>query len=207
MATVLSVFSFVLTVSAAIIPQNTAISIAPRTDTRLLSTSIPLNLSLPSNISLISVNPSSLLATLVDSPTTRGCFDPPPPASHIPSLVKGECYEAAENLLDVVFKDYWDPDKDVTLTFGRGVRNTDVQLPQSSVYGGCGIYIDVVGARGKDTVVLRSIFGAALDLVSRCTIGLDGGKRVYGGKRFVGPKSVIEIVVEPRRGLEGDSVA
>lgn len=51
----------------------------------------------------------------------------------------------------------------------------------------------------EDTLELWNVYGAALDLVSRCAVG---GKRSWGGVRSVGRLGVVQMVVAGR--VEGD---
>jgi hypothetical protein len=134
----------------------------------------------------------SILA-LPDLPTTDGCFVAPT-AKTAPLLPaeKNDCYKAADNLLDVVSRQA----RDVPLTFGRkrSGYSVDIQLPANSKYETCGIYIDVFSALNEDTFELWNLYGAALDLVSRCTTG----RNRYGGRRTVGPKGVVDMWIGGR---------
>lgn len=133
---------------------------------------------------------ATILASL-DSPTTSGCFDPPttwtPPMLPV---VKSDCYEAADRLLDEVLRQ----PRDIDLKFGRRNQHVDIQLPIDFSVQTCGIYIDVVHIFNTDSFELWTLYGATLDLISRCTTGSNR----YGGVRTVGPKRVVQVFIGGR---------
>lgn len=190
----LLLYLFVYIVNSAVVkPSNAYLS-----DGLLLNSSSLLILSSSTNTSIF----DSLLSEVADYPTTPdGCFDPPSsPKSRLLPTVKEDCYQAADDILDVLFKEY---KRDRALTFGRSGstrpstrsrRGIDVELPQISKYKACRIYISIL-SDDQDTVEPWNLYGAALDLVVRCTTG---GKRVFGGRRAVGPKGVIQMIMAGR---------
>jgi len=175
-----------------------------QSSTTILSKGLLLNVSSPLTLSS-SRNTSSFDLFLqgdADYPTTPdGCFEQPSSSqSRLVPTNKEDCYQAADNLLDEVFKTF---EPDVNLTFGRsdstrpstrGRPGIDIRLPRVSKYKACKIYINIL-SDDVDTFELWRLYGAALDLVVRCTIG---GKRMFGGRRAVGPKGVVQMVMAGR---------
>lgn len=127
-----------------------------------------------------------------ESATNDGCFDKSTDkGSSLVPAEKIDCYQAADNLIDVLYRQ----PRDIPLKFGHKGSGIDIELPSNSYFQTCAIAIDVSGAGNRDTFELWDLYGAALDLVSRCITN----DRRYGGKRTVGPKGVVEVWLRGRQ--------
>ena len=109
------------------------------------------------------------------------CFPPNPrlfPANHV------DCLNAATKLLH----EFKDPFR--TYIFSRR-GNPGFKLPKILRNGACIISFDVTNDDDKDSFQPWVAYTAALALINKCT----GGHDMLGGKRTIGPRSVVNMIV------------
>ena len=121
-------------------------------------------------------------STLTDD---HECFEPPGPGEVRLVADQRDCFAAADRISRL---GRWGR----PLRFSRRV-GSDVKLPVDIRYGSCYIYMDMLNVDDQDFISLDVVYSEALEIVVRCCSSI--GRYKYGGRTFVGPMSVLYMIV------------